>query len=84
MVKVKSVANIRHSGVATLVLFALLVVGLGVTTPSRAELDVQGRVAGPMPSLAPMLEQVTPAVVNIAVVKSQRLPESFNFFGYPV
>ncbi len=83
MVKVKSVASIRQSGVATLVLFALLVVGLGVTTPSRAELDLQGRVAGPMPSLAPMLEQVTPAVVNIAVVKSQRLPESFNFFGGP-
>ncbi|WP_087016648.1 Do family serine endopeptidase [Thaumasiovibrio subtropicus] len=37
-----------------------------------------------LPSLAPMLEQVTPAVVSIAVegkqVSRQRLPESFRFF----
>ncbi len=37
-----------------------------------------------LPSLAPMLEQVTPAVVSIAVegkqVSQQRIPESFRFF----
>lgn len=43
----------------------------------------QGREVRPMPSLAPMLEQVTPAVVNIAVVKSQRMPDAFRFFGQP-
>nr|WP_255721043.1 MULTISPECIES: Do family serine endopeptidase [unclassified Photobacterium] len=41
----------------------------------------------PMPSLAPMLEQVTPAVVSIAVegkhVSKQRLPESFRYFFGP-
>lgn len=34
-----------------------------------------------MPSLAPMLEAVTPAVVNIAVTRSQRMPEVFRFQG---
>ncbi|WP_117235843.1 Do family serine endopeptidase [Vibrio maerlii] len=37
-----------------------------------------------LPSLAPMLEEVTPAVVSIAVegkqVSQQRIPESFRFF----
>ncbi|MBV1840217.1 MULTISPECIES: Do family serine endopeptidase [Photobacterium] len=40
-----------------------------------------------LPSLAPMLEQVTPAVVSIAVegkqVSKQRLPETFRFFFGP-
>ncbi|MDG3089083.1 DegQ family serine endoprotease [Vibrio hannami] len=40
-----------------------------------------------LPSLAPMLEQVTPAVVSIAVegkqVSRQSLPESFKFFFGP-
>lgn len=40
-----------------------------------------------LPSLAPMLEQVTPAVVSIAVegkqVSRQRLPENFRFFFGP-
>lgn len=40
-----------------------------------------------LPSLAPMLEQVTPAVVSIAVegkqVSTQRLPDSFRFFFGP-
>ncbi|OAN16624.1 serine endoprotease DegQ [Photobacterium jeanii] len=40
-----------------------------------------------MPSLAPMLEQVTPAVVSIAIegkhVSRQRVPESFRFFFGP-
>ncbi|MGF1753222.1 DegQ family serine endoprotease [Vibrio makurazakiensis] len=40
-----------------------------------------------LPSLAPMLEQVTPAVVSIAVegkqVQRQRIPEQFQFFFGP-
>ncbi len=40
-----------------------------------------------LPSLAPMLEQVTPAVVSIAVegkqISKQRLPDSFRFFFGP-
>ncbi len=40
-----------------------------------------------LPSLAPMLEKVTPAVVSIAVegkqVSKQRIPESFQFFFGP-
>lgn len=36
---------------------------------------------GESPSLAPMLESVTPAVVNIGVVRSERMPEVFQFFG---
>lgn len=40
-----------------------------------------------LPSLAPMLEKVTPAVVSISVegkqVSKQRLPESFRFFFGP-
>ncbi|MEZ9566550.1 DegQ family serine endoprotease [Vibrio artabrorum] len=41
----------------------------------------------PLPSLAPMLEQVTPAVVSIAVegkqVQRQQIPEQFQFFFGP-
>jgi serine protease Do/serine protease DegQ len=40
-----------------------------------------------LPSLAPMLEKVTPAVVSIAVegkqVQRQRIPEQFQFFFGP-
>src|SRR5690606_25924776 len=36
-----------------------------------------------MPSLAPMLESVTPAVVNISVTRTQRMPEQFRYFGGP-
>jgi serine protease DegQ len=47
----------------------------------QAELDP--RMDNAMPSLAPMLETVTPAVVNISVTRSQQLPEQFRFFGGP-
>lgn len=36
-----------------------------------------------MPSLAPMLETVTPAVVNISVTRTQQMPERLRFFGGP-
>lgn len=34
-----------------------------------------------MPSLAPMLETVTPAVVNISVTRVERMPDVFGFRG---
>ncbi|HDZ09287.1 Do family serine endopeptidase [Pseudohongiella sp.] len=34
-----------------------------------------------MPSLAPMLEDVTPAVVNISVTRVQQMPDVFGFRG---
>lgn len=36
-----------------------------------------------MPSLAPMLETVTPAVVNISVTRTRQLPDQLRFFGGP-
>ncbi|EKE71475.1 Do family serine endopeptidase [Gallaecimonas xiamenensis] len=56
------------------------------TLPAQAALP--GNVAGQeMPSLAPMLEQVTPAVVSINVagthVSRQRIPDAFRFFFGP-
>ncbi|WP_194756253.1 DegQ family serine endoprotease [Aliidiomarina indica] len=50
--------------------------------PAAAMTDERG-----IPTLAPMLEEVTPAVVNISVagkrVTRQRLPEAFRFFFGP-
>ncbi len=55
-----------------------------VTATAALPLTVSGEQ---MPSLAPMLEQVTPAVVSIAVegtqVSKQRVPEQFRFFFGP-
>jgi serine protease Do/serine protease DegQ len=55
-----------------------------ISLPASAALpdNVQGQV---MPSLAPMLEHATPAVVSIAVkgthnVKQQNVPDAFKFF----
>ena len=55
---------------------AALVVALVVAAPfSRAALPAQAG-GQELPSLAPMLEQVTPAVVNIATRGRVRIPES--------
>lgn len=57
------------------------------TLPASAKIPFFGAEAGQeMPSLAPMLEKVTPAVVNINVAGNrevrQRLPDAFQqFFG---
>lgn len=55
-----------------------------ITATAALPLSVNGEQ---MPSLAPMLEQVTPAVVSIAVegtqVSKQRVPEQFRFFFGP-
>ncbi len=60
---------------------------IGFTSlPATAALPIA--VAGQnLPSLAPILEKVTPAVVNISVsgtkVSQQRIPEEFRFFFGP-
>ncbi len=72
-------------------LLALTVLSLSLSsiiTPITATAALPLAVNGEqMPSLAPMLEQVTPAVVNIAVegtqVSHQRVPEQFRFFFGP-
>lgn len=69
-------------------LLALSVVALSLSsiiTPLHASAALPTQVEGQaLPSLAPMLEQVSPAVVSIAVegtqVSRQRIPESFRFF----
>ncbi|EKF75614.1 serine protease [Alcanivorax hongdengensis A-11-3] len=48
-------------------LFGLLVVMLSSLSPAQAALPDTTASGQPMPSLAPMLEKVTPAVVNIAI-----------------
>jgi len=59
-----------------------------IITPLPASAALPIAVSGDtLPSLAPMLERVTPAVVSIAVegkhVSSQRVPEAFRFFFGP-
>lgn len=64
-----------------------LVLGLAIATlATTASADTRtsdvSLQSPPVPSLAPMLESVTPAVVNIAVTRTQRMPE-LRFFGGP-
>ncbi|MDP2127979.1 MAG: Do family serine endopeptidase [Pseudohongiella sp.] len=60
---------------------ALLMSAFLSSAALQAELDP--RMDNAMPSLAPMLETVTPAVVNISVTRMQQLPEQLRFFGGP-
>src|SRR5690554_4374327 len=60
---------------------AIATLSSGVSAENRTQASVLE--SPPVPSLAPMLESVTPAVVNISVVRTQRLPEQFRFFGGP-
>src|SRR5690554_3371215 len=65
-----------------------LALGLSIATlASGAIADSQPAGAlpesPPVPSLAPMLESVTPAVVNISVTRTQSMPEQLRFFGGP-
>ncbi|MDO6764578.1 DegQ family serine endoprotease [Agarivorans sp. 1_MG-2023] len=67
-----------------ILLFSLF---LGTTT-LQAQAALPFSVGGePLPSLAPVLEQTTPAVVNISVagtkVSQQQLPELFKYFFGP-
>ncbi len=71
-----------------LVLTALSLSLSSILTPIPASAALPNVVEGQaMPSLAPMLERVTPAVVSISVqgtqVARQRIPEQFRFFFGP-
>ncbi|MCE7616309.1 DegQ family serine endoprotease [Vibrio fluvialis] len=71
-----------------LVLTALSLSLSSIITPLPASAALPLSVSGEqVPSLAPMLEKVTPAVVSIAVegtqVSRQRIPEQFRFFFGP-
>ncbi len=71
---------------------ALLVLGLAVTVPPPVQAALPALVEGqPLPTLAPMLEQATPAVVNIATESRVQLrrnpllddPFFRHFFNIP-
>lgn len=71
-----------------LVLTALSISLSSLITPLPATAALPFSISGEqLPSLAPMLEKVTPAVVSIAVegtqVSKQRIPEQFQFFFGP-
>jgi serine protease Do len=71
-----------------LVLTALSLSLSAVITPMPATAALPLSIDGQqLPSLAPMLERVTPAVVSIAVegkqVQTSRIPEQFQFFFGP-
>lgn len=61
--------------------FGLLVATFSTVAVGQSRESVDLTDSQPIPSLAPMLEVVTPAVVNIAVTRTQRMPEQFRFFG---
>lgn len=76
-----------HNAVLT---FALVLAWLGSVAPAAAALPTADAAGTPLPSLAPMLEQVTPAVVNIHSTQVQRVhnpladdPFLRRFFGIP-
>ncbi|MEM7404957.1 MAG: DegQ family serine endoprotease [Pseudomonadota bacterium] len=52
---------------------AIIATGPGVRVDAALPASVDGK---PLPSLAPMLEKVTPAVVNIAAVGTEQVPQS--------
>ncbi len=73
--------TIRKVSTAALVLTSLL---NALPATSALPTEVQGQA---LPSLAPILERVSPAVVSISVegshVSKQQLPDSFQFFFGP-
>ncbi|WP_192458346.1 serine endoprotease DegQ [Musicola keenii] len=65
-----------------------LSIGLSLSSLPTANAALPSVVSGqPLPSLAPMLEKVLPAVVSVHVegtqVQRQRIPEEFKFFFGP-
>lgn len=75
--------RIFHSSLRkTLTVAAIVISGVGpaaVVQTAQAEAPVT--YDNSMPSLAPMLESVTPAVVNISVTRVQQIPDVFGFRG---
>lgn len=63
------------------VAFGASMVIAALATPAALNAQINAGTNNAMPSLAPMLETTTPAVVNISVVRSQRMPEQLRFFG---
>src|SRR5690554_325227 len=68
----------------------LLLASLAVLLPAQAALPVADSQGQPIPTLAPMLKKVTPAVVNIAVSATHTInspllndPVFRHFFGVP-
>lgn len=69
-----------------LLFLAASVLSATILAPAHAQIPFSNEY-GNTPTLAPMLEEVTPAVVNISVegrrVTRQRMPEAFRFFFGP-
>ena len=72
--------SFRHCLLAS----AVVVSSLGFTASTQAALPFFSDKKDEVPSLAPMLEEATPAVVSIAVegtqTSTQRVPEMFRYF----
>jgi len=71
-------------GKKSIIALTLLTLGIGtIAAPSYAALPTTVNQQA-LPSLAPMLERITPAVVNISVegthVTKQQIPEAFKYF----
>lgn len=84
--------NIKRNTVAVLALVGTLIVALsvGLTRAGQAALPAVGDDGKPFPSLAPMLQQVSPSVVNIATYANVKVanplfddPYFRRFFNVP-
>ena len=75
--------SIRNTLRKTLILAAIVISGMGsaVVVQRAAQAEAPPVYDNSMPSLAPMLEAVTPAVVNISVTRVQQMPDVFGFRG---
>lgn len=75
--------SIRNTLRKTLILAAIIVSGVGsaAVVQHAAQAELPPVYDNSMPSLAPMLEDVTPAVVNISVTRVQQMPDVFGFRG---
>ncbi|MBC53794.1 MAG: serine endoprotease DegQ [Gammaproteobacteria bacterium] len=78
-----SLRQFIHSRLRTILMVAAMVTtavgSAAVMHSAQAQTPVTD--ANSMPSLAPMLETVTPAVVNISVTRVQQMPDVFGFRG---
>ncbi len=73
---------IRNRLSKTLVVAALVATAIGSTAVIQStQAQAPASYDNSMPSLAPMLEAVTPAVVNISVTRVQQMPDVFGFRG---
>ncbi|MDP2286354.1 MAG: Do family serine endopeptidase [Pseudohongiella sp.] len=75
--------SLQHGKRLRRVAIGVGIVLVAVLTPVALTAQINANTSNAMPSLAPMLESATPAVVNISVTRSQRVPEQLRFFGGP-